>query len=165
MRGRSGSAAPRLDADLRLARSTGRHPRRPRCSPACAQPPRVVGCRGPGLLLPKRPVILVFGLGSMARLPIRFEVGVNGMQVFARRETTWIPWEAVDRVDIVRVSGNPHVVAWSRYADRFPDLDTFGGGPCFLPRLGAIAVCPLNVLRARRHEVIRALDRYAGNRI
>jgi hypothetical protein len=110
-------------------------------------------------------VFLMIGFGSMARVPIRLEVGVNGMQVFGRRETTWIPWEIVDRVDVVRVTGNPHLVAWSRYADRFPDTDNRNGGPRFVPGLGAMAVCPLNVLRAKRHEVVRALDRYAGNRI
>jgi hypothetical protein len=88
-------------------------------------------------------ILLAWGFGLMAAVPVRLEIGLFGMQVHARRETVWIPWEVVDRVDVIRVEGNPHVVAWCERADLFPELDTFGGGPRFLPALGAIAVCPL----------------------
>jgi hypothetical protein len=106
--------------------------------------------------------LLTFGFWNMARRPIRFEVGAYGMQVFARGETAWIPWEVVERVEIIRVDGNPTLVAWSRFADRFPDTDVFKGGPRYLPRLKATAVCPLHVLRAKRHEVVRALAFYGA---
>lgn len=110
-------------------------------------------------------LILTVGFANMARSPVRLEVGAQGVQVFARSETTWIPWEVIERIDIVPVQGHQYIVAWCRGADMFPEFDSFGGGPRFLPKLGAIAICPISVLRTRRHLVARALRMYGGNRV
>jgi len=110
-------------------------------------------------------LILTVGFASMAKSPVRLEIGTQGVQVFARSETTWIPWEVIDRIDILLVQGHQYIVAWCRGADMFPEFDTFGGGPRFLPKLGAIAICPISVLRTRRHLVARALRTYGGNRV
>jgi hypothetical protein len=110
-------------------------------------------------------LILTVSFANMARSPVRLEIGAQGVQVFARSETTWIPWEVIERIDIVPVQGHQYIVAWCRGADMFPEFDTFGGGPHFLPKLGAIAICPVSVLRTRRHVVARALRTYGGNRV
>jgi hypothetical protein len=110
-------------------------------------------------------LILTVGFANMARSPVRLEIGAQGVQVFARSETTWIPWEVIERIDILPVQGHQYLVAWCRGADMFPEFDSFGGGPRFLPKLGAIAICPISVLRTRRHLVARALRTYGGNRV
>jgi hypothetical protein len=110
-------------------------------------------------------LILTLGFANMARSPVRLEIGAQGVQVFARSETSWIPWEAIERIDILPVQGHQYIVAWCRGADMFPEFDAFGGGPRFLPKLGAIAICPISVLRTRRHLVARALRTYGGNRV
>src|SRR6266545_5622839 len=111
-------------------------------------------------------VALTIGFGKMASAPIRLEIGVQGIQVFARSDTSWFPWQVLDRVEVMRLEGgNLHVVAWCAGANMFPEFDGYGGGPRFLPRLGAVAICPVNVLQARRHVIVRALHTYGGNRV
>jgi hypothetical protein len=106
-------------------------------------------------------LFLTIGWAKMARSPIRLEIGSRGIQVFARSESTWIPWEVIDRVGVVRVAGQQHLVAWSQAADVFPEFDTYGGGPRYLPQHGGIAICSLSVLRAGRHHIMRALRTYS----
>jgi Holliday junction resolvase-like predicted endonuclease len=106
-------------------------------------------------------LFLTVGFAKMARSPIRMEIGNRGIQIFARSEATWIPWEVIDRVDVVRIAGQQHLVAWSQAADVFPEFDAYGGGPRYLPQQGAIAVCSLGVLRAGRHQIMRALRTYS----
>ena len=90
---------------------------------------------------------------------------MQGIQVFARSGTSWFPWQVIDRVEVTRLeAGALHVVAWCAGANAFSTSDGFGGGPRFLPSLGAVAVCPISVLRARRHLIVRALTYYGGNR-
>jgi hypothetical protein len=109
---------------------------------------------------------VTIGFGKMASAPIRLEIGSQGIQVFARSDTSWFPWHVLDRVEVMRLEGgNLHLVVWCAGANMFPEFDGYGGGPRFLPRLGAVAVCPINVLRARRHLVVRALHAYGGNRV
>jgi Holliday junction resolvase-like predicted endonuclease len=111
-------------------------------------------------------VAVTIGFGKMASAPIRLEIGAQGIQVFARSDTSWFPWQVLDRVEVMRLEGgNLHLVAWCAGANMFPEFDRYGGGPRFLPRLGAVAVCPVNVLRARRHLIVRALHAYGGNRV
>jgi len=111
-------------------------------------------------------VTITGGCARMAGAPIRLEIGAQGIQVFARSETSWFPWQVIDRVEVMRLEGgNLHVVAWCARANMFPEFDGFGGGPRYLPRLGAVAVCPITVLRTRRHLIVRALHTYGGNRI
>ena len=110
-------------------------------------------------------LILTVGFANMARSPVRLEIGAQGIQVFARSEPTWVPWEVIERIDIVPVQGHQYIVAWCRGADMFPEFDSFGGGPRFLPKLGAIAICPISVLHTRRHLVARALRMYGGDRV
>jgi hypothetical protein len=109
---------------------------------------------------------VTIGFGKMASAPIRLEIGAQGIQVFARSDTSWFPWHVLDRAEVMRLEGsNLHLVAWCAGANMFPEFDGYGGGPRFLPRLGAVAVCPINVLRARRHLIVRALHTYGGNRV
>ncbi len=109
---------------------------------------------------------VTIGFGKMASAPIRLEIGAQGIQVFSRSDTSWFPWQVLDRVEVMRLEGgNLHLVAWCAGANSFPEFDGYGGGPRFLPRLGAVAVCPVNVLRARRHLIVRALHAYGGNRV
>ncbi|MEU4541494.1 caspase family protein [Streptosporangium sp. NPDC023825] len=110
-------------------------------------------------------LLLTLGFAQMARAPIRLEVGAQGVQLFARSGTTWIPWSVISAIDIEQVNGNPHVVVWLEEADIFPDFDTFGGGARFIPKQGAIALCPINVLRAGRHEIAKALRTYGGQQV
>jgi hypothetical protein len=109
-------------------------------------------------------LLLTLAFGRMARWPVRLEIGAQGIQLFARSGTTWIPWSVIERIGVRRVQGVPHVVAWLREAEIFPDFDSLGGGPRYLPQLGAVAVCSVSILHARRHEVVRALYTYAGGR-
>jgi Holliday junction resolvase-like predicted endonuclease len=109
-------------------------------------------------------VLLVVGFWRLAMRPIRLEIGVTGIQTFFPRNTAWMPWEQVDRVDVIRADGNLAVVAWSRYATLFPTTGEAGMGAHYIPSLGAVAVCPLGPLRAKRHDVVRALQRYGQNR-
>lgn len=57
-------------------------------------------------------VFVAIGLGNMAWSPIRLEIGSRGVQLFARSGTTWLPWEVIEAIDIKRLGGTPHVVAW-----------------------------------------------------
>jgi hypothetical protein len=108
-------------------------------------------------------IFLAIGFGGMAKSPIRLEIGSCGVQLFARSGTTWLPWEVIEKIDIKKVGGIPHLVAWLRYSDIFPVFDTFGGGPRFLPEINAIAVCSLSILHTPRHQVARALRIYGGS--
>ncbi|GAB2863141.1 hypothetical protein GCM10027176_76240 [Actinoallomurus bryophytorum] len=108
--------------------------------------------------------VAAFGFVGRARSPVRLEIGAQGIQLFARSGTTWLPWNAVDSVAVRRVGGARHVVASLREAEMFPDLDTFGGGPRFMRGGDALDICSIDVLRASRHEVVRALLTYGGDR-
>jgi hypothetical protein len=55
-------------------------------------------------------LVLTVGWAMMAKSPVRLEIGAQGIQVFARRETTWIPWDVIERVDVIRVQGHHHIV-------------------------------------------------------
>src|SRR6266536_3188804 len=111
-------------------------------------------------------IAVTIGFGRMATAPIRLEIGAQGIQVFARSDTCWFPCQVLDRVEVMRLEGgNLYLVAWCAGANMFPEFDGYGGGPRFLLRLGAVAVCPVNVLQARRHLIVRALHAYGGNRV
>lgn len=111
-------------------------------------------------------VFVTWGFAKMAAAPVRLEVGSHGVQVFARSDTSWFPWQIIDRVEVMRLEGGgPHIVVWCAGANMFPEFDNYGGGPRFLPRLGSVAICPINVLRARRHLIVRTLHTYGGNRV
>jgi hypothetical protein len=105
---------------------------------------------------------LLIGFGGMAKSPIRLEIGSRGVQLFARSGTTWLPWEAIEKIAIKRITGIPHLVAWLHYSNIFPDSDALGGGPRFLPKINAIAICSLSVMHAPRHQIVRALRTYGG---
>jgi Holliday junction resolvase-like predicted endonuclease len=109
-------------------------------------------------------VLLIVQCWRLAMRPIRLEIGTAGIQTFFPRNTAWIPWEYIDRVDIIRADGNLAVVAWSKHANLFPTAGESGLGAFYLPAIGAVAVCPLGPLRAKRHDVARALHMYGMNR-
>lgn len=108
--------------------------------------------------------VLIINFWRLAMRPIRLEIGSTGIQTFFPRNTAWMPWEKIDRVDVIRTDANLTVVAWSKYATLFPTSGEAGMGAHYVPSLGAVAVCPLGPLRAKRHEVVRALQRYGQNR-
>ena len=109
-------------------------------------------------------VLLIIGFWRMAMRPIRLEIGALGIQTFFPRTAAWMPWEYIDRVDIVRVDGNPTVVAWSRYAHLFPTSGEAGLNAFYMPKWGAVALCPVGPLRAKRHNIARALHAYGQGR-
>ncbi|QKW37041.1 caspase family protein [Actinomadura sp. NAK00032] len=107
-------------------------------------------------------VLLCAGFFGMARRPLRLEIGRQGIQVFARSGTSWLPWTVLDKVTIERIGGVHHVVALLEEAEIFPDFDAFGGGPRFLERTGKLDICAISILRAGRHDIARALVTYGG---
>ncbi|TWD82296.1 hypothetical protein FB561_3426 [Kribbella amoyensis] len=109
-------------------------------------------------------VILVVKLWRMAMRPIRLEIGMAGIQVFFAKSNAWLPWELIDRVDVTRVDGNLAVVAWTRYATVYPPLAKAGVGAYYVPAFEAVAACPLGPLKAKRQDVVRALQYYGQNR-
>ncbi|WP_433530434.1 restriction endonuclease [Micromonospora sp. CA-263727] len=110
-------------------------------------------------------VFATIGFANMARNPTRLEIGRAGIQVYSRSGTYWLPWQALDRVEIMRLeAGTRHLVGWCTNPELFPESTSSGGGPRFLPKLNAVAICPLNTLHTRRHLVARALQTYGGNR-
>lgn len=106
----------------------------------------------------------IYASARMARSPVRLEIGANGVQLFARSRTTWLPWRIIDRIEVIRVQGTPHVVAWIPDPKIFPTFDTLGGGPRYVPALGAVAVCPVGVMRASAREIRQALNTYYDGR-
>jgi hypothetical protein len=108
---------------------------------------------------------VTIGFAKMASSPTRLEIGSEGIQVYSRSGTSWFPWQVLDRVEIMRLEGgNRHLVGWCTTPEVFPQSDSFRGGPRFLPKLKAVAICPLNILHTRRHLVARALQTYGANR-
>ncbi|KAA8890585.1 restriction endonuclease [Nocardia colli] len=107
---------------------------------------------------------LVGGFWRMAMRPVRLEIGAAGIQAFFPRNCAWMPWDRVDRAEVVRVDGNLAVVAWSMYATVYPTAGEAGMGAHYVPSVGAVALCPLGPLRAKRHDVARALQLYGKGR-
>jgi hypothetical protein len=110
-------------------------------------------------------LFFIYGFARMARSPVRLEVGAEGVQLFARSGATWLPWRVIDRIDVVRVQGIPHVVAWLPEPGMFPAYDTLGGGPRHVPELGAVAVCSVGVMRASARDILRALHTYGSGKV
>ncbi|WP_211216197.1 restriction endonuclease [Longispora albida] len=108
--------------------------------------------------------LMIIGFAGMARSPVRVEVGTEGIQVYSRTETAWIPWTEITRIDVIRVRGHLHIVAWTPQAALFPEYDNFGGGPQYVPSLGAVTLGAVNVLKAKRHEILRVLRHYGGGK-
>ncbi len=110
-------------------------------------------------------VFATIGFANMARNPTRLEIGRAGIQVYSRSGTYWFPWQALESVEIMRLkAGTRHLVGWCTNPELFPESSSSGEGPRFLPKLNAVAICPLNTLHTRRHLVARALHTYGGNR-
>ncbi|WP_082032463.1 restriction endonuclease [Nocardia vulneris] len=109
-------------------------------------------------------VVLIVGFWRLAMRPVRLEVGSSGIQAFFPKDNAWMPWDRIDRVDVARVDGSLAIVAWSRYAKNFPTAGETGIGAHYVPSFDAVAICPLGPLRAKRHEVVRALEFYGHNR-
>ncbi|WP_327141144.1 HNH endonuclease [Nocardia sp. NBC_01327] len=107
---------------------------------------------------------LIIGYWRLAMQPIRLEVGAVGVQTFFPKGSAWMPWDLIDRIDVIRVDGNLGVTAWSRHADDFPTSTEAGTGAHYVPSLGAVTLCPLGPLRAGRRDVLRALRFYGRNR-
>ncbi|MFB7724440.1 HNH endonuclease [Nocardia sp. NPDC056100] len=107
---------------------------------------------------------LIIGFWTLAMRPIRLEVGTVGVQTFFPKNSAWMPWDLIDRIDVARVDGNLGVVAWSRYAEVYPTTSEEGMGAHYIQALGAVRLCPLGPLRAGRHDVVRALQFYGQNR-
>jgi hypothetical protein len=110
-------------------------------------------------------IFLSIGFGRMAKSPIRLEIGSRGVQLYARSGTTWLPWEVIDAIAVKKIVGTPHLVAWIHDPNRFPEFDTLGGGPRFLPKLNAIDICSLSVLHAPLHQIVQALHTYGKFRV
>jgi hypothetical protein len=109
-------------------------------------------------------IAMIVGFWRLAMQPIRLEIGPVGIQTFFPRTTAWMPWERIDRVDVIRANGTVAVVAWSSEAAAFPTSGETGVGAYYLPSLGAVAICPLGPLRAKRQHIVQALQFYGGNR-
>ncbi|MBM0232478.1 restriction endonuclease [Micromonospora sp. STR1_7] len=109
-------------------------------------------------------VLATVGFANMARNPTKLEIGRNGIQVYSPSGPYWFPWQVLNRVEMMRLEGGTrHLVGWCTNPELFPESVSLGGGPRFLPKLKAVAICPLNVLHARRHLVARALQTYGGS--
>ena len=109
-------------------------------------------------------LLLVVGLWRLAMRPIRLEIGTAGIQAFFPQRSAWLPWEQIDRIDLVRTNGSLAVVAWSAQARVFPTAGESGMGAFYIPSMAAVAICPLGHLLAKRHDVARALQVYGQNR-
>ncbi|NNH72470.1 HNH endonuclease [Nocardia uniformis] len=109
-------------------------------------------------------VALIIGFWGLAMQPVRLEVGVAGVQTFFPKNSAWMPWDLIDRIDVTRIDGNLGLAAWSRHADAYPTAGEEGMGAHYVPSLGAVTLCPLGPLRAGRREVVRALQFYGQNR-
>jgi hypothetical protein len=110
-------------------------------------------------------LLLCVGFFGMARMPVRLEIGRQGVQLFARSGTSWLPWAVLDTVTLERIGGVHHVVATLEEAEIFPDFDTFGGGPRFLEKTRKLDICSISTLRAGRHDIARALLSHGGGRV
>ncbi|MGW3619139.1 restriction endonuclease [Micromonospora arida] len=109
-------------------------------------------------------VFATVGIANIARNPTTLEIGKMGIQVYRRNGTYWFPWQVLNRVEMMRLEGGTrHLVGWCTNPELFPESDSFGGGPRFLPKLKAVAICPLNILHTRRYLVARALQTYGGS--
>lgn len=110
-------------------------------------------------------VFAAIGFANIAKHPTRLEIGRAGIQLYSRSGAYWFPWQILDRVEIMRLeAGTRHLVGWCANPELLPESASVGGGPRFLPKLKAVAICPLNTLHTRRHLVARALQKYGGNR-
>jgi hypothetical protein len=98
------------------------------------------------------------------RFPVSLDIGARGIELFHRRGWVWLPWSAIERVEVVRYQGQSHIVSWFHGSDDFPDFDAFGGGPQFIPKLGGASLCSVGILSAPRQEVARALRYFSQNR-
>ncbi|MGW0215605.1 restriction endonuclease [Micromonospora chokoriensis] len=110
-------------------------------------------------------VFVAIGSANMARNPTTLEIGRKGIQIYSRSGTYWFPWQDLNRVEVMRLEGGTrHLVGWCPNPELFPESNSYGGRPRFLPKLKAVAICPLNILHTRRHHVDRALQTYGGSR-
>ncbi|WP_330182161.1 HNH endonuclease [Nocardia sp. NBC_01503] len=109
-------------------------------------------------------VPLVIGFWRLAMQPIQLEVGAVGVQTFFPKNSAWMPWDLIDRIEVTRVDGNLGVVAWSRYADTYPTASEEGMGAHYVPALNAVRLCPLGPLRNGKPDIVRALRFYGQNR-
>jgi hypothetical protein len=99
-----------------------------------------------------------------ARFPVSIDIGARGIELFHRRGWIWLPWSAIERVEVVRYQSQSHIVCWFHGSDDFPDFDALGGGPRFIPKLGGASLSTVSVLRAPRQEIARALRYFSQNR-
>lgn len=107
---------------------------------------------------------LIVGFWRLAMKPIRLEIGAAGIQTYFPKNAAWLPWDRIDRAEVMRTDGNLQVVAWSTDAKSFPTAGESLQTAHYIPALEAIAVCPLGPLRAKRHKVVRALEFYGRHR-
>jgi hypothetical protein len=91
-------------------------------------------------------VLFSYTTAKFARLPVSLDIGARGIELFHRRGWVWLPWSAIERVEVVRHQGQSLIVAWFRGSDDFPNFDTMGGGPRFIPKLGGAALCSVGIL-------------------
>jgi hypothetical protein len=98
-----------------------------------------------------------YATAKFARFPISVDIGARGVELFHRRGWIWLPWRAIERIEVVRHQGQSFIVAWFKGSDDFPDFDTLGGGPRFVQKLGGAALCSVGILHAPRQEIARAL--------
>jgi hypothetical protein len=101
---------------------------------------------------------------KFARLPVSLDIGARGIELIHRRGWVWLPWSAVERVEVVRYQGQSYIVSWFKGSDDFPDFDTLGGGPQFIPKLGGASLCSVGILHAPRQEISRALRYFSQHR-
>jgi hypothetical protein len=98
------------------------------------------------------------------RFPVSLDIGARGIELFHRRGWVWLPWSAIERVEVVRYQGQSQIVSWFNGSDDFPDSDVFGGGPQYIPKLDGASLCSVGILRAPRQEIARALRYFSQNR-
>lgn len=112
--------------------------------------------------------VLVLSMGYVAirfaRFPVSLDVGVRGIELIHRRGWLWLPWSAIERVEVVRYQNQSLIVGWFEGSDDFPDFDILGGGPHFIPKLGGAALCSVGILRAPRQRIVQALRYFSQYR-
>jgi hypothetical protein len=109
-------------------------------------------------------LFFTFAWIRFVRFPVSLEIGARGIELFHRKGWVWLPWSAIDRVEVVRYQGQSHIVSWFHGSGDFPDFDAFGGGPQFIPKLGGASLCSVGILHAPRQEIVRALRYFSQNR-
>ena len=109
--------------------------------------------------------LVALGAFLTARILADLEIGARGIQLFDRKGATWIPWNDIDKVDVVRAQGSLHLVVWTPIAKNFPGYSGTKRFPQYVPKLDALAICKLSNLQASKHQIEHAIAKYRTSSI